>query len=443
MNTFTPCRQLLIFAALFAVACLLFIKPQSATALSYKLEADYSAIVNHDNNIGQSTTNGLSSTGKEIEAAFGLSGSSETDALSMSTNFKSRRYTVGRKDSDVGSVFIDFNRQLERHRFSFSGNYANDTTRDVEQPDFGLNSDEKREAYSFSSSWSYRVTAMDSINLGGRLSKTEYGNELLRDYETLSSNFAWSRTLNERVSFSLQANYQLYQPDENDNWFIEVADSTTVNQLPVNQSLESKNRTSTVSLAANYQWSERLSVVASYGSSESKLSYAINDPENICLKDLGDSIEGKGILVRQGLCDINLQTNISRTSNAQLGLNWAGELSTLSGEYSDLLQPGSTGTVTKAKGLSLKWGRKLTEKSQLDIFVRATKRESGSLSADSESKKDLETQTIKIGYSRRIDNHWGIGIEGRREYQQSSISQRSHSDQLNLRVTYSPQSHIW
>lgn len=164
-------------------------------AAEWSVESTASLTGTVDDNIRLDDTNGQSDYGAIFEPQLDIRGIDPVWDLNLVLGLSIARYA---HDSTLNSedpkFLFDTRYKGELSEFRVTGEASRTSTQTTEETDSGnFSSTTDRDLLRISPSWTYQVTARDTLSVGSGWTEADFGSNDFTDYRTLTANAGWAR----------------------------------------------------------------------------------------------------------------------------------------------------------------------------------------------------------------------------------------------------------
>jgi hypothetical protein len=373
---------------LWVLACANLFTTTAAYSAEWSLTSTLNPSAKYDDNVFMSE-NEQSSVQYSITPTLMAKRAMKTSEVSLAAGYNVQRYTAFAQ-LDRQDPFVRFNSRLstERNQYGLAASYSQSSSRSTAEQDTGdFMTESSVTSETISPSYSYQMTARDSISLGANYSTRTYSTTDFSDNKTKSVNFGWQHQLSERLSGGLNFSASNYQSD--------------------GLTLSSNDDNYNLSTTITYKLSELWQLNGSVG--VRKLNSHRTD-------GLGASVNSS-----------------SSGSSFDFSANRITELGSFSMGLSRSLSPSNNGDVNEQDRLTIAWSKALTE--LLSTSLSASYQQSTSALVEGSDKRENINFSPSIKW--QLERDLGLNLSYQyRQQKRSSANTNMSSNSLMMTLIY-------
>ena len=420
----------------------LLICSHTVSAQEFTFDSSYSLVGKYDDNFQLSRSNKRTLTGYTQRTNLDLGARTETFSSSVQAILEFSRFDREEYDTDDQIIRATLDSRLERYSYGLNLDYKNDSIRVTEATDSGIIGTGRYEEKVINPYFTFNSSQNSFLRLNLRAQDSEYEDDRYTDYKFWSAEVTGIYLPTEKSQLAITA---LKRGIENDERPVVGTVSVLGNGQTVVQFAEKVNDVDGWYVSGEYDFTENLMMSVQVGKEKRIENYEnIRDPNQICQQiDQSPFISSIGA----DLCN-PLETDI-KVDTADVSLTWDTETTKLILNYSESLQPSSTGNVTSQKNYVLSWSFRLTEQQTFAVEYDALDIEEdiASLSGVIIGNNDRNLNKFSLDYSYNFLEHWRFTANYRYRTREfifvGSESETAVSNVIQIGISYLPQGYSW
>ncbi len=434
---------------LFLVASYAALSIAKAGAADYAAGFAINAAASHDDNIrlvkGDKTA--VDKYGLSPTLTFGIN--TETTKAQLNSTLSFNRYDKSEFNSDDQNIALALSRQFENSSVGLDVDFIHNSTNTSELLTSGRigTKAERAEQYTLSPNWIYTVTETNLIQLTANYTIQNYGNIAYTGYKDTGAEFDGIHVINERTKLIVAATYSDIKYDDTK---LEVPFSSVIAfhlLFPAGvfgeQSYAARTKSNGAQAGVDYQWSEQSLIKARLGRSQSRSSYDVKDPDQICTNSIYQQLVAAAV-IGSGAC--NLQPSSGPLTTSSLIWTWSGESQQFGLNATKATQPTANGYTVDALQIGSNWSYQLSELNKILASVALVRNRAidkkNSLQNTSIADRDYGSATLQ--YQRQLSEYWFLtaGFQFS-EQKYTQIDYQASSRVYSLNISYRPQQWHW
>lgn len=396
-----------------------------SNAAEYSLQSEIRVSAEHDDNYRLLVDDAESLTGASVIPSLVAEVQEENWSLLLDTELAFRRFDSSELDTDDQNIRLQALRQGERYSVDVTAGVVRDTTRTSEELDSGrVGLAQRHENYSVGAFASYLLTETNQLNASMSAAESKYDTVDRTGYEYYQGQLGWTHAYSSALSFNVAANISRveYEPVEAIIFLSPLTRTSTTDSYGW-------------TLGTDYAITEKFSLSARYGQSDTETVYELAGAQGIC------GLLGEGA---PGICDISGQN--STVPNWRVNLDRQGERHNFSIGYSNSLQPSSDGVVIESERLSVTWQYRTSERGSLTLeaLVGENKALRAQLGDSIARRVDRIYAHGAMRYSYRFNTRWRVFSTVAYRYQDyETVDGDAESARVLLGFAYTPRKSSW